>query len=95
MCVKKFLQRRDMMGRMDSLHQLEEEEQDSVDAVEQAESSHLLRNLGWVSAGITALAIGVVVGRELRERYKFVRRTPYEVYSHSGDQSTVEFGVGI
>jgi hypothetical protein len=54
-----------------------------------------MRNVGLVSAGITVLAIGVVVGRELRARYKFHRRTPYEVYSHSGDQQDVEFGVGI
>jgi hypothetical protein len=56
----------------------------------------VLRNIGWVSAGITALALGVVVGREIRQRYKFNRRTPYDLYAHSGDQATdVEFGVGI
>ncbi len=56
----------------------------------------LMRNVGLVSAGITVLAIGVVVGRELRERYKFHRRTPYDIYSHSGDQTQeMEFGVGI
>jgi len=57
-----------------------------------------MRNVGLVSAGITVLAIGVVVGRELRERYKFQRRTPYDVYSHSGDQiqeQEMEFGVGV
>jgi hypothetical protein len=56
----------------------------------------LLRNIGWVSAGVTALAIGVVVGRELRQRYKFNRRTPYDAYAHSGDEmQDVEFGVGV
>jgi len=56
----------------------------------------VLRNIGWVSAGITAVAIGVVVGRELRQRYKFNRRTPYDFYAHSGDEmQDVEFGVGI
>jgi hypothetical protein len=55
-----------------------------------------LRNVGWVSAGVTALALGVVVGREIRQRYKFNRRTPYDFYAHSGDQAQdVEFGVGI
>jgi hypothetical protein len=54
-----------------------------------------MRNVGLVSAGITVLAIGVVVGRELRERYKFHRRTPYDIYSHAGDQTEMEFGVGI
>jgi len=56
----------------------------------------VLRNIGWVSAGITAVAIGVVIGRELRQRYKFNHRTPYDVYAHSGDEmQDVEFGVGI
>jgi len=56
----------------------------------------VLRNIGWVSAGVTALALGVVVGREIRQRYKFNRRTPYDFYAHSGDQAQdVEFGVGI
>jgi hypothetical protein len=56
----------------------------------------ILRNIGWVSAGITVLAVGVVLGREIRSRYKFNRRTPYDFYAHSGDEMTdVEFGVGI
>ena len=60
------------------------------------ESRVVLRNIGWVSAGITAVAIGLVIGRELRQRYKFNRRTPYDVYAHSGDKvQDVEFGVGI
>jgi hypothetical protein len=55
-----------------------------------------MRNVGLVSAGITVLAIGVVVGKELRDRYKFRRRTPYDIYSHSGDQTQeLEFGVGV
>ena len=60
-----------------------------------AESRTFMRNVGLVSAGITVLAIGVVVGRELRARYKFQRRTPYDIYAHSGDQQELEFGVGI
>ncbi|HEY5381832.1 MAG TPA: hypothetical protein VIJ65_06225 [Acidobacteriaceae bacterium] len=54
-----------------------------------------MRNVGLVSAGITVLAIGLVVGRELRARYRFHRRTPYDIYSHSGDPQEMEFGVGI
>jgi hypothetical protein len=60
-----------------------------------AEGRTFMRNVGLVSAGITVLAIGVVVGRELRARYKFQRRTPYDIYAHSGDQQDLEFGVGI
>lgn len=60
------------------------------------ESRAVLRNVGLVSAGITVLAVGVVVGRELRQRYKFNRRTPYDLYAHSGERSQeLEFGVGI
>ncbi len=59
------------------------------------ESQLVVRNVGLVSAGITALALGVVVGRELRQRYKFHRRTPYDFYAHAGEQShEIEFGVG-
>lgn len=59
------------------------------------ESRIVLRNVGLVSAGITVLAVGVVVGRELRSRYKFNRRTPYDMYSHAGEQGQeVEYGVG-
>jgi hypothetical protein len=68
--------------------------EDTIDYAAQ-ESRVVLRNVGLVSAGITALAVGVVVGRELRQRYKFHRRTPYDLYAHAGDQAQeVEFGVG-
>lgn len=56
----------------------------------------LLHTLGWISAGAGALGIGLVLGRELRQRYKFNRRTPYDIYAHAGDyKSDLEFGVGI
>jgi hypothetical protein len=67
-----------------------------IDDVTGRSKGHLLRTVGWVSAGVTALALGVVVGREIRQRYKFNRRTPYDFYAHSGDQvQDVDFGVGI
>ena len=60
------------------------------------EESTLLRTVGWVSAGLGALAVGLFVGRELRQRYKFNRRTPYDFYAHSGgEEHDLEFGVGI
>jgi hypothetical protein len=61
------------------------------------DESTTLRTIGWVSAGLGAVAIGLFVGRELRQRYKFNRRTPYDFYAHSGDemQDNVEFGVGV
>jgi hypothetical protein len=58
--------------------------------------SHLIKTVGWVSAALGAVALGLLVGRELRIRYKFNRRTPYEVYAHSGDElGDVDWGVGI
>jgi hypothetical protein len=78
-----------------SLRKLGDQIEDSVSGATH-NGSRLLRNIGWVSAGVTALALGVVVGREIRQRYKFNRRTPYDFYAHSGDQAQdVEFGVGI
>ena len=78
-----------------SLRKLGNQIEDSVDSVTD-DGSSFLRNVGWISAGITAVALGVVIGREIRQRYKFNRRTPYDFYAHSGDQAQdVEFGVGI
>jgi len=58
--------------------------------------SHLIKTVGWISAALGAVALGLLVGRELRIRYKFNRRTPYEMYSHSGDElGDVDWGVGI
>ena len=58
--------------------------------------STLLLTLGWLSAGMGAVAVGLFVGRELRQRYKFNRRTPYDFYAHSGDEvQDMEFGLGI
>lgn len=57
---------------------------------------HLVRALSWISAGAGVLGLGLIVGRELRRRYKFSRRTPYDFYSHAGDEmQEMEFGVGI
>jgi len=61
-----------------------------------AVESHLLRTVGWVSAALGAVAIGLIVGREIRQRYKFNRRTPYDLYAHSGDElPDGDFSVGI
>ena len=63
---------------------------------EETEETTVLRTIGWVTAGLGAVAFGLFVGRELRQRYKFNRRTPYDFYAHSGDEmADVEFGVGI
>jgi hypothetical protein len=58
--------------------------------------STLLKTVGWVSAGLGAVALGLVVGNEIRQRYKFNRRTPYDNYSHSGDiQYDIDSGIGV
>jgi hypothetical protein len=71
----------------------------SVTGVEEstlAEDPHFLKTIGWISAALGAVALGVLVGREIRQRYKFNRRTPYDLYSHSGDElPDVDCGVGI
>jgi hypothetical protein len=59
------------------------------------ESSSALRVIGWCSVGVAALALGIYLGRELRNRYKFKRRTPYDFYSSAGKQQASEFGMGI
>jgi hypothetical protein len=71
--------------------------QNSIEgALPEIEESTVLRTIGWVSAGLGAVALGLFVGRELRQRYKFNRRTPYDFYAHSGDETQdMEFGVGI
>ena len=86
-----------MMLRMGSSRTLRNFRHGVEDTLEYAreEGRLVLRNVGWVSAGITVLAVGVVVGRELRQRYKFHRRTPYDLYAHSGDRAVDECGVGI
>jgi hypothetical protein len=64
------------------------------DEMEDDEST-LIKTVGWISAGLGAVALGLFIGREMRQRYKFNRRTPYDFYSHSGDEQDVDFGLGI
>ena len=86
-----------MMLRMRVEHSIRKVRHGIEESFEYAvqEGRVVARNVGLVSAGITALALGVVVGRELQQRYKFHRRTPYDVYAHAGERSPdIEFGVG-
>ena len=62
---------------------------------EEREDSALLKTVGWISAGLGAVALGLFIGRELRQRYKFNHRTPYDDYAHAGDEQDVDFGLGI
>jgi hypothetical protein len=67
---------------------------DHRDEVEPEETT-LIKTVGWISAGLGAVALGLFIGRELRQRYQFNRRTPYDFYAHSGDEQDVDFGLGI
>jgi hypothetical protein len=57
--------------------------------------SKTLKVIGWFSVGVTVAALSLYVGRELRMRYKFNKRTPYDFYANAGNQQSNEFGVGI
>lgn len=65
------------------------------DSSREEHDSTLYKTIGWISAGLGAVALGLFVGRELRLRYKFSHRTPYDFYAHSGDEEDVDFGLGI
>ena|SRR6187402_2045564 len=54
-----------------------------------------LKVVGWTSAAVGVAALGLFVGRELRARYKFKRRTPSDFFSHAGDEVVTEYGMGI
>lgn len=55
-----------------------------------------IRILGWTSVATGALTVGYFVGRNLRARYLLNHRTPYDFYSHAGDNGNgIEYGVGI
>jgi hypothetical protein len=69
--------------------------QDEHDENEEEEETTLIKTVGWISAGLGAVALGLFIGRELRQRYRFNRRTPYDFYAHSGDEQDVDFGLGI
>ncbi|WP_109489493.1 hypothetical protein [Occallatibacter savannae] len=66
-----------------------------ITLLDEQDESNTLKVIGWFSVGMAVAAIGVYVGRELRLRYKFNHRTPYDFYSSAGNQQSTEFGVGI
>ena len=58
-------------------------------------SSGALRAIGWTSVAVGVTALGLYIGRELRMRYKFKRRTPSDIFSHAGEEIGAEYGVGV
>jgi hypothetical protein len=61
----------------------------------ESSSSGALRAIGWTSAAIAVTALGLYIGRELRQRYKFSHRTPSDFFSHAGEEMGAEYGMGI
>ena len=64
---------------------------------EEKNESSTLKVITWLSVGMAVAALGIFVGRELRSRYRFNRRTPYDFYDHASgnEQQTGEFGLGV
>jgi hypothetical protein len=55
-----------------------------------------LQWLGMATAFVGAVSLGLYIGRELRLRYKFRRRTPADFFSNAGDPiASAEYGMGI
>lgn len=67
----------------------------SLNLNQEPQEHKALRVLGWFSVGMAVAALGVVVGCELRSRYKFKKRTPYDFYSNAAEPQGAEYGVGV
>jgi hypothetical protein len=60
------------------------------------EENSVFRIVGWVSVALGIAALGLYAGHELRLRYKFNKRTQYDIFSHAGDPfPAADYGVGI
>jgi hypothetical protein len=64
-------------------------------AAHEKSGASALRVITWFSVGMAVAAVGIVVGAELRSRYRFKHRTPYDFYASAGERHAGEFGVGI
>ncbi len=58
-------------------------------------AANALKMVGWFSAGLVVAVLSIYVGAEIRSRYLFRKRTPYDFYSNLGEQPAGEFGMGI
>lgn len=58
-------------------------------------AANALKMVGWFSAGLVVAVLSIYVGAEIRSRYLFRKRTPYDFYSNLGEQAAGEFGMGI
>ncbi len=66
------------------------------EAVDRGQFHSMVITAAWVVGGLGVVTLGLIAGRELRGRYQFKRRTPYDYYAHSGDRSRdLDYSVGI
>lgn len=70
-------------------------ESSNLTLLDDQEETKTLKVIGWFSVGMAVAAISLYVGREIRQRYKFNHRTPYDFYASAGNRQSTEFGVGI
>ena len=70
-------------------------ELETANPTEETKQTKTLQVITWFSVGMAVAAVGIFVGREIRSRYKFKRRTPYDFYANAGEQQAGEFGMGI
>lgn len=55
-----------------------------------------LRLLGFATVLVGAVTVGLYIGREIRVRYQFRRRTPSDFFSNAGDPiAGAEYGLGV
>lgn len=78
-----------MLSESENLTPIEE------DQSEEKKDSKALKVIGWFSIGMAVAALGVYIGAEMRNRYKFKKRTPYDFYANAGEAQASEFGVGV
>ena len=64
-------------------------------SAEEKQEKNTLRVITWFSVGMAVATVGIFVGREIRNRYRFKRRTPYDFYSNADERHAGEFGVGV
>lgn len=70
-------------------------ELEAVQTTEETKESSALQVITWFSVGMAVAAAGILLGRELRNRYKFKKRTPYDFYASASERQAGEYGVGI
>jgi FAD/FMN-containing dehydrogenase len=62
----------------------------------QKKQNAVVRALSWTGVAVSVAALGLYVGWELRVRYKFSHRTPYDYYTHAGDRNlTPDYAMGV